>query len=659
MPSRREWNRIANVAPYFAVLADPRYLDSTDAEAVAAFHRSGDEEADHLLRELDVRPGGGPGRIRTVLEFGCGPGRLAAAFARRGLEVTAVDASSAMLRRARELSDAQALRIELLLDEELFATSRTFDLVTCVLVLQHLTAAEARDALHSLARHVAPGGYLHVQFPYRSHRPALSRAALAVRRWVPGANRVANLARRRAAGVPLLVPHVHAIDDIVSQLAALDCSVLQFDVARENELETARLTVIRAAGSRPRVARTPQPKDDAPPPADFIDVRELMRATPLDEWNRRAEVYFAGLTKFDEQLAKPFSSPGDSPMLLVNAGIALQALRALPGMTVLDFGAGTGWLTRALAQLGCHVISVDVSQSALDIARRDLERRPMIGAAPQPTFLRFDGRRLELEDESVDRVICFDSFHHVPNPDDVLRELARILKPGGLAAFSEPGPRHSRSPQSQFEMRTYGVLENDIDLHALWPIARDAGFAELRVGVFQGDAQFVDLETFEELLSGGSALVEGARKLRDFLFNIREFTLRKAGQEQLDSRAAHALGASIDAELRSEPRADAPIAIHAVIRNTGAAIWLPSPTLPGGVCLGVHLYAGPELVTFDYHWEALPGPGLRPGEETTLDFELPPPGPGRYVLELDCVAQNVAWFATGGSATKRLALDIP
>ncbi len=657
MPSRSEWNRIAQIAPYFAVLAEARFLDAEDADAVAEFHRSGDAYVDRLLREFDVRAGGGPGRIRTVLEFGCGPGRLAGAFARRGFDVTAVDASAEMVRRTRAYADAEGLAIECLLDDELFASSRTFDLVNCVFVLQHLTPEVARATLRALLRHLSLGGFLHLQFPFRSHRSPLGRAALATRQWIPGVNRAANLARRRPAGVPLLVPHVHAIDDIVSELGALSCSVLHFEVARENELETAHLTVVRSMGAEHRVARAPSPPA-GPPPPDFIDVRELMRATSLDEWNRRAEEYFASLTSCDEQLAKPFSSPGDAPMLLVNAGMALQALKALPGMTVVDFGAGTGWLTRALAQLGCRVISVDVSQSALDIGRRDLERRPLLGSAPFPTFLRFDGRRLALEDESVDRVICFDSFHHVPNPADVLREFSRILKPGGLAAFSEPGPRHSRSAQSQFEMRTYGVLENDIDLHAIWPMASEAGFVELRVGAFQGDLQMMDLEAFEELLSGGSALVEGARKLRDFLFNIREFTLRKAGEEQLDSRAAHALRADIDVSLREDARADEPIEIHAVVRNTGAALWLPSPTVPGGVCLGVHLYAGTALVKFDYHWQQFPGDPLRPGEAATLDFQLPPLGPGQYVLEFDCVAQNVAWFATSGSATKRLALDM-
>ena len=40
-------------------------------------------------------------------------------------------------------------------------------------------------------------------------------------------------------------------------------------------------------------------------------------------------------------------------------------------------------------------------------------------------MLPFDGHRLELDDESVDRVACNDAFHHVPNPGEVLAEFAR------------------------------------------------------------------------------------------------------------------------------------------------------------------------------------------------------------------------------------------
>src|SRR4029077_2535679 len=96
----------------------------------------------------------------------------------------------------------------------------------------------------------------------------------------------------------------------------------------------------------------------------------------------------------------------------------------------------------------------------------------------------FDGRRIDLPDASVDRIVSFDAFHHLPNPDEVLREFARVLKPGGIAGFAEPGARHSRSPMSQFEMRTYRVVENDIDVHAIWRTAARCGFRDLEVAIF-------------------------------------------------------------------------------------------------------------------------------------------------------------------------------
>ncbi|HEX2832150.1 MAG TPA: methyltransferase domain-containing protein [Thermoanaerobaculia bacterium] len=652
MTSRARWNQIAASAPYFAVLAEPRFLGVPGANALAEFHHSGDLYVERILRDLGGRV---EDRVRSVLEFGCGPGRLAAAFARRGFRVTATDVAPAMLGHTRSYAASNGLDIEVLLDSDLFATDRRFELVTCVLVLQHLAHSDALALLRRLVAHVSMGGFLHLQFPFRSHRSLAGSAALAARERIPALNAIANRRRGRAADVPLLVPQVHSLDSIVSELNALHCSIAHFHSERENELETVRLTVVRGLASEEHVSTT---TTAAPARAeDFIDVRELMRNTPLDEWNRRAEEYFSGLKTYDLQLAKPFASPGDAPALLVNAGTAIQALHVLPGMTVIDFGAGTGWLTRALAQLGCRVISMDVSQTALDIGKRDLETRPLIGEQPRPAFLRFDGTRIALDDASVDRIICFDSFHHVPNPETVLREFARVLKPGGLAAFSEPGPNHSKSAQSQFEMRTYGVLENDIDLQELWPIARDAGFAELRVGVFKGDPQFIPLENFDDLLNGGNAFVESARWMRNFLENIRLFTLRKEGEEELDSRSVHALRADIDVSLRGAVQAHEPIPVRATIRNIGTASWLPSPAAHGGVCLGVHLYANHELVTFDHYWEQLPG-ALQPGEAAELEFQLPPLAPGSYVLEFDCVAQNVAWFAMNGSATKRLVLDI-
>ncbi|HEX6159572.1 MAG TPA: methyltransferase domain-containing protein, partial [Thermoanaerobaculia bacterium] len=344
-----------------------------------------------------------------------------------------------------------------------------------------------------------------------------------------------------------------------------------------------------------------------------------------------------------------FANPGEASPMLINLGVLLSGMRLVQGHTVLDFGAGTGWLSRSLAQMGCRMIVMDVSPTALRVAEEHFGE-----AAHRPRFVLFDGYTIDLPDESVDRIVCFDAFHHVPNPDRVLRELGRVLKPGGLAAFSEPGPHHSKSALSQFEMRTYGVLENDVDIHAIWNVARECGFADLHLAAFSGTPPRIRLEQFDELLRGGDALLDAADEMRKFLQNVRIFYLQKAGTEEVDSRTISALACRIEATL-GPVRSGEPIAVTATVVNTGSATWLPADTKPGGVSLGCHLYSRGALVQFDYHWQGLADRPIAPGEEVRVEFRMPPLPPGEYDLEFDCVANEVTWFAQVGSTPCRLS----
>src|ERR1700687_2569674 len=233
---------------------------------------------------------------------------------------------------------------------------------------------------------------------------------------------------------------------------------------------------------------------------ELINVRELMAASSVEEHCRLAEQYFAGLSDWTHHLAKPFGSVDETPQLLINFAVVLGGLRLCPGMTVLEFGAGTCWAARILTQLGCKVIAVDVSPTALSIGRELYARHPPIGDRPTPQFLLFDGRRLELPDASVERVICLDAFHHVPNPRQVLAELGRVIEPGGIAGFAEPGPEHSKTAQSQYEMKTHSVVENDIDVQEIWRDARSAGFTDIKLAIFQVQPFLVDLVQFEDFL---------------------------------------------------------------------------------------------------------------------------------------------------------------
>src|SRR5262245_61777165 len=191
----------------------------------------------------------------------------------------------------------------------------------------------------------------------------------------------------------------------------------------------------------------------------MIDPKEVMSRSSVEELSATAEEYFRRISDPTPLMAKPFAFLHETPEMLQNLGLLLSGLHLGKTMRVLDFGAGTCWLSRFLCQLNCQVVCCDASPTALEIGKRLFKDLPLVGTAVfQPTFLLFDGHQLQLPDESVDRIVTFDAFHHVPNPREVLAEFGRVLRPGGIAGFSEPGRKHSETPQSQQEMRDHKVL---------------------------------------------------------------------------------------------------------------------------------------------------------------------------------------------------------
>ncbi len=112
-------------------------------------------------------------------------------------------------------------------------------------------------------------------------------------------------------------------------------------------------------------------------------------------------------------------------------------LEQLPfdGAHVLELGCGKAEKTRALAETGrvaqIIALEVDAIQHARNLAITDL---------PQVSFRHGGAEAIPAEDNSVDIVLMFKSLHHVPmqHMDQALSEIARVLKPGGLAWISEP-----------------------------------------------------------------------------------------------------------------------------------------------------------------------------------------------------------------------------
>jgi SAM-dependent methyltransferase len=398
-------------------------------------------------------------------------------------------------------------------------------------------------------------------------------------------------------------------------------------------------------------------------PPDFIDVRRLIKDLSVEELNQSAEDYFARLEGWDHHLAKPFADVIETPELLVSFAHVLQGLTIAPGMSVMDFGAGSCWSSHLLTQLGCEVTALDVSRSALKIGRELYRRHPVFGNQPEPRFLHFDGHSFNLPDESIDRIVCIDAFHHIANTEQILREMARVLKEGGIAAFSEPGPNHSKTPQAQYEMRMHRVIENDIDVREIWKTAREAGFTRVKLSVLNPKITLLDLDEFDDYMQGSEADARYAAEMRDYMRHHRIFFLHKGETKFLDSRQRAGLAAEIKVEMASG-RAAPGGTLDALVtaKNIGTAIWLPTTAPRGPVHLGTHLLSAEGvLINRDYSRHDLtPGEGraVEPGESVTFSAAVPAPPVGNYILEFDLVSEYVCWFENTGSAVVRVEIEV-
>lgn len=112
----------------------------------------------------------------------------------------------------------------------------------------------------------------------------------------------------------------------------------------------------------------------------------------------------------------------------------LRSLKIPENGVILDMGCGDGALAGVIHNtLNNHIIGVDTDPYAIALARGIFEKRGYRGE-----FFKIEGYATEFPDGKFDAAVCSDVIEHVADPVDLLREIKRVLRPGGHLVITTP-----------------------------------------------------------------------------------------------------------------------------------------------------------------------------------------------------------------------------
>jgi SAM-dependent methyltransferase len=143
-----------------------------------------------------------------------------------------------------------------------------------------------------------------------------------------------------------------------------------------------------------------------------------------------------------------------------HAAEVMAIRRLLTGLSLehaVDVGGGYGRLSVVLADYARRVTLVDSSQQQLDLARTFLAGHPHIGSR------RMDADDLKFDDASADLVMLVRVLHHLPDPAAELREMYRVLRPGGYALVEVANVAHAMN-RVRYLMRRTPIPLTPVDI---------------------------------------------------------------------------------------------------------------------------------------------------------------------------------------------------
>jgi SAM-dependent methyltransferase len=261
--------------------------------------------------------------------------------------------------------------------------------------------------------------------------------------------------------------------------------------------------------------------------------------------------------------------------------------------------------------------------------------------------------RLPFREASFDGVLGMNVMHHVPDMATAVSELARVLKPGCRAVFSEPGLDHLEVDTTKRAMRELGEADEAFDVLAFLQVAHERGFSHAMLSAtLQSPLSLVPLDEVELFASGQHPRPHlTPRGVLQELHRRHPYAmLVRAGTRPRTSRHPGALACELHVVgLPTAAKRGGILRADARVTNLGDTLWLARPSARGGyVTLGCKLLSpAGRLITDRAGRTCLPAdvaPGATAGFPVAIELPADLP-PGEYLLQFDLVDELVCWFS--------------
>lgn len=167
--------------------------------------------------------------------------------------------------------------------------------------------------------------------------------------------------------------------------------------------------------------------------------------------------------------------------------LALQEMDLKGGECILDLGAGQGWASRYFAEKGCTVMAVDIVDCEWYGLGRSWAIMDYAGVYFEPIIA--DGEKLPFPPETFDFVFLCGTLHHFRKFEKVLKEIKKVLKPGGrIIAAGEPSISifsKEKDIQAMLEETKEGITERRPKVFQYWWAFKKAGFKDIQIDTFE------------------------------------------------------------------------------------------------------------------------------------------------------------------------------